>query len=223
MNGLADRFRLSLGPAIAAAGARRRLISSSIRRRFNPGRGADRDDRSPRAGDDPDRPPRAYAHPCRAGRLSRRPNRSRRDRVAAALREADEEIGLDPRRRRRASASSTPIGPITGFDVIPVLGVVPPDLRLAPHEHEVADWFEAPLDFVLDPANQQRRSGAVPGARPPLLRDQLERAENLGGDRGDDRQPVAAGSNGPDHRRRQMAPAPRGRAGCSTRSAATKG
>ena len=36
-----------------------------------------------------------------------------------------------------------------------MIGVIPPDLPLAPHEHEVADWFEAPLGFLLDPANQQ--------------------------------------------------------------------
>ena len=45
-----------------------------------------------------------------------------------------------------------------------MLGVVPPDLPLAPHEHEVADWFEAPLDFLLDPANQQQRSALFQGA-----------------------------------------------------------
>ncbi len=44
-----------------------------------------------------------------------------------------------------------------------MLGVIPPDLPLEPHEHEVADWFEAPLGFVLDPANQQRRSALFQG------------------------------------------------------------
>jgi hypothetical protein len=44
---------------------------------------------------------------------------------------------------------------ITGYRVTPVIGLVRPDLPLAPHEEEVADWFEAPLSFLLDPANQQ--------------------------------------------------------------------
>jgi hypothetical protein len=52
---------------------------------------------------------------------------------------------------------------VTGFDVTPVIGVIPPDLPLEPHEHEVADWFEAPLDFVLDPANQRLKSALFRG------------------------------------------------------------
>ena len=84
------------------------------------------------------------------------------DAIAAALREANEELGLD-------SANVTIIGAldpyrtITGFEVTPVLGIIPPGLALEPHEHEVADWFEAPLDFVLDPANQHRRTALFRG------------------------------------------------------------
>jgi 8-oxo-dGTP pyrophosphatase MutT (NUDIX family) len=85
------------------------------------------------------------------------------DAVAAALREAHEEILLEP-------ASVEVVGSIdsyrtvTGYVVTPVIGVIPPDLALAPHEHEVANVFEAPLGFVLDPANQQRRSALFQGA-----------------------------------------------------------
>ncbi len=74
------------------------------------------------------------------------------DAAAAALREAEEEIGLP-------SACVTVIGPadryrtITGFEVTPIVGVVPPDLPLVPHEAEVADVFEVPLAFLLDGAN----------------------------------------------------------------------
>jgi 8-oxo-dGTP pyrophosphatase MutT (NUDIX family) len=82
--------------------------------------------------------------------------------VSAALREAHEELGLEP-------ASVDLIGSIhdyrtvTGFVITPVLGVVPPDLTLTPHEPEVADWFEAPLNFLLDPANHLRRSALLHG------------------------------------------------------------
>jgi len=82
--------------------------------------------------------------------------------VAAALREAHEEILIDP-------AAVVIIGPIepyrtvTGYVVTPVIGVVPPDLPLTPHEHEVADWFEAPLAFLLDPANQVRQTALFQG------------------------------------------------------------
>lgn len=77
--------------------------------------------------------------------------------VAAALREAEEEIGL-------ASHQVEIIGlgdlyrTVTGFEVTPVVGIVPPDLELRPHPGEVADLFEAPLDYLLDPANQQVRT-----------------------------------------------------------------
>ena len=84
------------------------------------------------------------------------------DAVAAALREAQEEIGLPPETVELWGATD-PYRTVTGFAVTPVLGLVPPDLPLAPHEDEVADWFEAPLSFLLDPANQQRMSADFQG------------------------------------------------------------
>lgn len=38
----------------------------------------------------------------------------------------------------------------TGFDITPVVGIVPPDLELTPHPHEVEAWFEAPLKYLLE-------------------------------------------------------------------------
>jgi 8-oxo-dGTP pyrophosphatase MutT (NUDIX family) len=84
------------------------------------------------------------------------------DAVAAALREAHEELGLEP----AAAEVVEPIEPyrtVTGFVVTPVIAVVAPDLPLSPHEDEVADWFEAPLGFLLDPANQRRQSALFQG------------------------------------------------------------
>lgn len=82
--------------------------------------------------------------------------------VAAALREAHEEILLDPR-QVDVVGQLEPYRTVTGYVVTPLIGVVPPDLPLEPHEHEVADWFEAPLGFLIDPANQQRRSALFQG------------------------------------------------------------
>jgi len=82
--------------------------------------------------------------------------------VEAALREAWEEIGLDPATAEVVDEVDT-YRTITGFMVTPVLAVVPPDQQLSPHEHEVADWFEAPLRFVLDPANQELKSALFQG------------------------------------------------------------
>lgn len=82
--------------------------------------------------------------------------------VAAALREAHEEILLDPGVVDLVGAID-PYRTVTGYVVTPVIGVVPTNLPLEPHEHEVADWFEAPLNYLLDPANQLRRSAPFQG------------------------------------------------------------
>lgn len=72
--------------------------------------------------------------------------------VAAALREAEEEIGLSPSLVEVVGVVDR-YRTVTGYDVTPVIGVVPPDLILAPHQAEVADVFEVPLAHLLDPAN----------------------------------------------------------------------
>jgi 8-oxo-dGTP pyrophosphatase MutT (NUDIX family) len=84
------------------------------------------------------------------------------DAVAAALREAHEEV-LVPPARVEVVGDIEPYRTVTGYVVTPVIGVVPPDLPLEPHEHEVADLFEAPLGFLLDPANQHLRSALFQG------------------------------------------------------------
>jgi 8-oxo-dGTP pyrophosphatase MutT (NUDIX family) len=82
--------------------------------------------------------------------------------IGAALREAHEEILLDPAMAEVVGAIE-PYRTVTGYVVTPVIAVIPPDLPLQPHEHEVANWFEAPLEFLLDPANQHRRSALFEG------------------------------------------------------------
>ena len=84
------------------------------------------------------------------------------DSIAAALREAQEEILLDPA-VAEVVGELDPYRTVTGFVVVPVICVVPPDLPLQPHEHEVAELFEAPLAHLLDPANHHRQSGLFQG------------------------------------------------------------
>jgi 8-oxo-dGTP pyrophosphatase MutT (NUDIX family) len=84
------------------------------------------------------------------------------DAIAAALREAHEEILLDPSRVEIVDVIE-PYRTVTGYVVTPVIGTIPPDLPLTPHEHEVADWFEVPIEFILDPANQHLRSALFQG------------------------------------------------------------
>ena len=84
------------------------------------------------------------------------------DAVTGALREAHEELLLPPT-AVEVIGTIEPYRTVTGYVVTPVLGVIPPDLALEPHEHEVADWFEAPLGFVLEGANQHRASALFGG------------------------------------------------------------
>ena len=74
------------------------------------------------------------------------------DAIAAALREAEEEIAL-PRAAVTVIGAADRYRTITGFEVTPVIAVVPPDLVFVPASAEVAEVFEVPLDFVLDSAN----------------------------------------------------------------------
>ena len=82
--------------------------------------------------------------------------------VGAALREAQEEIALAPALVEVVGTSDR-YRTVTGFDVTPVVGVVPPDLPLVPSEAEVAAAFEVPLAFLLDPANQREGSALYQG------------------------------------------------------------
>ena len=84
------------------------------------------------------------------------------DAVAAALREAHEEILLDPA-AVAIVGSIEPYSTVTGYLVTPVVGVVLPDLPLTPHEHEVAEVFEAPLAFLLDHSNHRRQTALLQG------------------------------------------------------------
>ena len=78
-----------------------------------------------------------------------------RDAGVAALREAYEEVGLAQERVMllgRLAEYET----VTGYRVTPVVGWVEPPFTVTPDPVEVADVFEVPLSFLLEPANQQR-------------------------------------------------------------------
>jgi len=80
-----------------------------------------------------------------------------RDVVHTALRETEEEIGLVPDRIRVIGRLDTYLTR-TGFEVIPVVGLVTPPFDLTLDPIEVAEAFEVPLSFVLDHANHERHS-----------------------------------------------------------------
>lgn len=82
--------------------------------------------------------------------------------VFTALRETEEEIGLDPA-RVEVLGLLPEYRTGTGFTVTPVVGLVHPPFDLNPDSFEVAEVFETPLDFLLDPANHQRHSMEIGG------------------------------------------------------------
>ena len=85
------------------------------------------------------------------------------DAVQAALREANEELGIDPALVTVIGTSDT-YHTGSGYAVTPVLAVVPPGIEILPNPTEVAAWFEAPVDFVFDPANHAPQEAFWQGA-----------------------------------------------------------
>ncbi|MBL8808412.1 MAG: CoA pyrophosphatase [Rhodospirillales bacterium] len=86
------------------------------------------------------------------------------DAVAAALRETEEEIGLHRRHVDVVGRLDT-YQTRTSYEVTPVVGLVTPPFELTPDPFEVADIFEVPLAFVLDPRNRERRSRDFQGTQ----------------------------------------------------------
>lgn len=84
--------------------------------------------------------------------------------VQAALREAHEELAIDPA-RVRVIGTTDRYQTGTGFDVTPVLGLVPPDLPIVPNPHEVEAWFEAPLRVLLEREHWQEHEVYWQGAQ----------------------------------------------------------
>lgn len=102
-----------------------------------------------------------------------------RDAAHTALREAQEEVGLDP-------ALAEVLGTLpayatgSGFIVTPVLALVSPQATLVPNPHEVADVFEVPLAFLMNPAHHRHHEVEWAGQKRhwmsmPYVQDQHER------------------------------------------------
>ena len=81
--------------------------------------------------------------------------------IDTALRETEEEIGLD---RRHIDIIGTLPDYVTGtgYRVTPVVGLVTPPFVLTPDANEVAEVFEVPLAFLMDAANHRRLSFELP-------------------------------------------------------------
>jgi 8-oxo-dGTP pyrophosphatase MutT (NUDIX family) len=86
------------------------------------------------------------------------------DAADTALREATEEIGLD-RAQAEVIGSMPTYTTGTMFTITPVVALVPPDYGITLNPYEVADAFEVPLDFLMDPANHRRHAFDIGGVR----------------------------------------------------------
>jgi 8-oxo-dGTP pyrophosphatase MutT (NUDIX family) len=84
--------------------------------------------------------------------------------IETALRETEEEIGLD-RRHVEIIGSLPDYVTGTGYRVTPVVGLVAPPFELTPDPHEVAEIFEVPLAFLMNGANHQRLSFEMPNGK----------------------------------------------------------
>ena len=102
------------------------------------------------------------AHPGQISFPGGRVQASDANAVDTALRETLEEVGL-------ARRFIEPIGAwdrydtITGYRVTPVVGLVEPGFELTLDPREVASVFEAPLDFLMNPANHEKRAAQCQG------------------------------------------------------------
>ena len=102
------------------------------------------------------------------------------DAIDAALRESREEIGLE-RAQVAPVGFLDPLCTITGFRVLPLVAMVDPEFVPRPDPGEVAEVFEVPLEYVLDPANLNALDVTtvlgqpIPGGRPRRVLEFVDR------------------------------------------------
>lgn len=98
-----------------------------------------------------------HHHPGQISFPGGRAERGDTDPIMTALRETREEIGLQPERvELLGHLPEYHTG--TGFRVTPIVGLVRPPFNLVPDAFEVAEVFEVPLSFLIDPANRRRET-----------------------------------------------------------------
>ena len=90
------------------------------------------------------------------------------DAVATALRETEEEVGLDRRHIEVIGALPT-YATVTGFVITPIVALVEPNFTLKLDAFEVAEAFEVPLPFLMTPAHHRRHRWDAAGVQRRFL------------------------------------------------------
>jgi 8-oxo-dGTP pyrophosphatase MutT (NUDIX family) len=102
------------------------------------------------------RPQTMRKHPGQVAFPGGRVDATDADVIAAALREAEEEVSLPPSLVRIIGTTDV-YRTITDYEITPVIAVTPPGIVLVPNDDEVAAIFEVPLAYLLDPGNHEVR------------------------------------------------------------------
>ena len=110
------------------------------------------------------RPDTMAAHPGQVAFPGGKVEKTDADDIAAALREAEEEVGVIPSKVDLVARSARYVTG-TEFRITPVIGVLPFDFVARPDPSEVAAVFEAPLSFLFNTANHQTGSAVWKGKR----------------------------------------------------------
>jgi 8-oxo-dGTP pyrophosphatase MutT (NUDIX family) len=82
--------------------------------------------------------------------------------IAAALREAHEELNIPPAMVEILGVADTYFSG-SGYSIAPVVGIIPADFDFQPNPEEVEDWFEVPLAFLIDPVNSIKKQATWNG------------------------------------------------------------
>ena len=90
------------------------------------------------------------------------------DAAATALREAHEEVGLEAE-HAEVIGTMPPYSTVTGFVVTPVVALVQPSMQLTLDAFEVAEAFEVPLPYLMNPAHHQRHTFSFDGGERQFL------------------------------------------------------
>ena len=90
------------------------------------------------------------------------------DETSAAIREAVEEVGLDPSRLRVIGRLDDYVT-VTGYHVTPIVGVLPSFEGLGPRTDEITEVFAFPLDWIGDPGRVQTVPGSLFGRDEDIL------------------------------------------------------